>query len=152
MNANGSGRERRVVGLMLWSDVYDTKGAGYITPSYFCAKKRSFDILHTIGYNIRIRLLQQSDMVLYRIATLILVLVIIGYSVVNHRSEDLVTATVAMDGKGHYLLTNYKIDKEGCLSFVDFTEVEHEFCGAYEVTPIEHYLISPERKELLKYY
>lgn len=61
-----------------------------------------------------------------------------------------VTATVSMDGKGHYRLISYE-EKDGCIMFHDFTNTYHKFCGAYEIIPIEHYIISPERIEILEH-
>ncbi len=47
--------------------------------------------------------------------------------------EKPIIAVANIDTVGHYLLTNYTIDKHKCLNFIDATNNLHHFCGAYGI-------------------
>ena len=51
--------------------------------------------------------------------------------------EKPIVATVRMDRLGYYRLTNYHINNNKCLEFVDGINQEIKFCGSYELHPIK---------------
>ena len=61
------------------------------------------------------------------------IVTVIG-NIISAKPETPVIATVNMDGIGHYRLTNYQIDSNKCIHFIDFTNQHVKYCGAYEIT------------------
>lgn len=53
--------------------------------------------------------------------------------------EQTIMATASIDGAGHYRLSNYVVDSEGCLTFYDFLGQYNRYCQSYEITPIGEY-------------
>ena len=51
--------------------------------------------------------------------------------------EKPIVATVRMDRLGYYRLTNYKVDNNKCLEFIDGVGKEIIFCGAYELNDLK---------------
>lgn len=52
--------------------------------------------------------------------------------------KDNTIATVSMDGRGHYRLSNYTI-KGSCIFFIDNMGNKNKFCGAFKVKTQEDY-------------